>query len=396
MIFHRPQLADQLLCALQGKLAFGDAQNGLFLAAPRRTGKSTFLIQDLMPALKAAGIVVVYVDLWADKQRDPGSLIADAIGRALSDHLGLIAKTAKAAGLEKVKVAGALEIDTSKIGRADGLTLADALKKLGKLAKKPVALIIDEAQHALTSQAGEVAMTALKSARDQMNSPGNVQLMLVMSGSDRDKLLRLVNSSAAAFFGSRVERMPPLGEEFIAEIAARIEKQYKALKPVDVRALYASFQTFGSRPQLFMNALGEALNPVYDRQERFEVTVEKLAQDRRALDEQQMESDFLALREIEQVVVWRMLEQGEKFRPYDAEAHKFYAAKLGRAATTPQVQAAIEALRERDAPIVWRSARKEYVIEDAGMHRWYEKRVAAGQWPPEDPQAKLALGPAQG
>ena len=62
-----------------------------------------------------------------------------------------------------------------------------------------VALIIDEAQHALTSEAGEVTMTSLKSARDQMNQPGQANLMLVMSGSDRDKLLRLVVSAGAPF-----------------------------------------------------------------------------------------------------------------------------------------------------------------------------------------------------
>ena len=45
-------------------------------------------------------------------------------------------------------------------------------------------------------------MFALKSARDQMNMPGNAQLRLVMSGSDRDKLLRLVNTAAAPFFGA--------------------------------------------------------------------------------------------------------------------------------------------------------------------------------------------------
>jgi len=68
-----------------------------------------------------------------------------------------------------------------------------------EVAGKPVALIIDEAQHALTSESGENAMTALKSARDTLNGPDRVKLMLVMSGSYRDKLLRLVNTNGAAF-----------------------------------------------------------------------------------------------------------------------------------------------------------------------------------------------------
>ena len=41
--YHRAALAQQLVQALQGRALLGDAHNGLFLAAPRRTGKSTFL-----------------------------------------------------------------------------------------------------------------------------------------------------------------------------------------------------------------------------------------------------------------------------------------------------------------------------------------------------------------
>ena len=167
--FPREALAQELVAALRGQTVFGDAHNGLFLAAPRRTGKSTFLQADLKPALEAAGAVVAYVDLWADPRRDPGSLIADAIARALAPRLGVVSRAAKAAGLESVTIAGALKIDVSKIGKIDGVTLPDALRALHEAAKAPVALIVDEAQHALTSEAGEATMSALKSARDQLN-----------------------------------------------------------------------------------------------------------------------------------------------------------------------------------------------------------------------------------
>lgn len=35
-------------------------------------------------------MAVVYVDPWADAARDPGILIAEAIGRALQPHLGVV------------------------------------------------------------------------------------------------------------------------------------------------------------------------------------------------------------------------------------------------------------------------------------------------------------------
>lgn len=388
--FPRTALAQELVAALQGKPMLGDAHNGLFLAAPRRTGKSTFLQGDLRPALEAAGVAVVYVDLWADARRDPGALIAEAIARALQARLGLVARTARKAGLDKVKLGG-LEVDTSKIGKVDGLTLTEALRLLHEHVSQPVALIIDEAQHALTSEAGEAAMTALKSARDQLNRPGVVNLMLVMSGSDRDKLLRLVNTAGAPFYGSQVQRMPALGADFIAHVAALIEAQRPELKPVDQKALQQAFALFGERPQFFMAALGQVLSPLAGLTGRFEPALLVAAQQQQAQDESQMESDYLGLKPAEQAVLWRMLEQGVRFRPYDAEALRFYRDKVGHPVSVAQAQRALESLRQRMPALAWKSVRGEYALEDVAMHRWYEARVAAGQWPPMPHQGQLSL-----
>lgn len=380
--YPRTALAEELAAVLQGKTLFGDSHNGLFLAAPRRTGKSTFLQFDLMPVLEQKGVIVVYVDLWADQRRDPGALMAEAIGRALQPHLGHVAKMAKSAGLKSVNIAGWLKIDTSKIGKLEGATLPDALRALHETAKAPIALIVDEAQHALTSEAGEAAMAALKSARDQINRPDKVNLMLVMSGSDRDKLLRLVNTSGAPFYGSQVQRMPELGADFIAHIAQLIEIQRPELKPVDRETLLEAFKVFGARPQFFMEALGNALSPLSGLTSRFEPAVLDAARQRQVDDEAQMESDYLGLKPLEQAILWRLLEQGQRFRPYDGEALTFYRAKTGTSVSTQKVQNALETLRQRTPAIVWKSARGEYAVDDAAMHRWYAAKVKAKTWPP--------------
>lgn len=383
--YPRTHLAVELANALQGQLAFSDAPNGLFLAAPRRTGKSTFLQSDLSPELARRQVVVVYVDLWADQKRDPGSLIAEAVGRSLLKQLGVVAKATKSAGLESISVGG-LKIDTSKIGKVDGTTLADALRALVDAAKNPVALIIDEAQHALTSEAGETAMAALKSARDQLNRPDQVRLMLVMSGSDRDKLLRLVNTNAAPFYGSQIQRMPELGPDFVAHIAHLISRQRPDLGEVNQTALNEAFVLFGQRPQFFMDALGQVLSPLAAHDGRFEEALLAQALQRRHNDEAQMESDYTALKPLEQAVLWRMLEQGTRFRPYDAEALLFYNDKTGEKITVAKAQKALEGLRAHQPSLIWKSARSEYAVEDAAMLRWYAQRVAAGTWPPVGPQ----------
>ncbi|MCP5261218.1 MAG: ATP-binding protein [Rhodoferax sp.] len=394
-MFHFPRnaLAQELVAALRGQALFGDAHNGLFLAAPRRTGKSTFLQTDLKPALQATGTVVAYVDLWADPRRDPGALIADAIARVLAPHLGAVSRIARAAGLESVTIAGALKIDVSTIGKIDGVTLPDALRVLCEAAKAPVALIVDEAQHALTSEAGEATMSALKSARDQLNRPGEVNLMLVMSGSDRDKLLRLVNTNGSPFYGSQISRMPPLGQDFIDQVARLIAAQRPDLAPIDSVKLLQSFEHFGHRPQFFMEALGQALSPLSALQGmRFEQAVLQAAQQRQHAEEKQMESEYLALRPLEQALLWRLLDQGPRFRPYDGEALRFYRERVTDRVTPQMAQRALESLRERNPALVWKSARGEYAVDDAAMHRWFEQRVKDGRWPPADPQGQLAIG----
>jgi hypothetical protein len=386
--FPRSKLAKDTADAMQGRTLFGDAPNGLFLAAPRRTGKSTFLQRDLAPELERRGIAVVYVDLWADQTRDPGSLIAEAIGKCIDMHLGWVAKAAKSAHLDSISVGGALKMDTSKIGKPDGATLTAALLMLANSSGKPVALIVDEAQHALTSESGETAMAGLKAARDTINSPGQERLMLVMSGSDRDKLLRLVNTNGAPFYGSTVQRLPDLGKDFVEFVVTLIEVNSPQFMPIDSGKLLQAFQRFGARPQFLSAALADALSPLSEGEGRFEDQLLDAAQRRQVEDEAQMESEYLSLRPIEQAVLWRLLEQGSRFRPYDAEALKFYREKLngpGQAAvkvTAQTAQAAVESIRQRTPTLVWKSARGEYSLDDAMMQSWYAKRKAAGSWPP--------------
>ncbi len=124
--FRRPNLAANYCDALVGT-GIIDARSGLFLAAPRRTGKSTFLREDLLPAMLDRGWTTVYVDLWSNRAADPANLIAAAVKSALSKFNGVITKLAKATGLEKVNVFGALSLNFHSLDLPPNVTLLDAL-----------------------------------------------------------------------------------------------------------------------------------------------------------------------------------------------------------------------------------------------------------------------------
>ncbi|MGB0129734.1 MAG: hypothetical protein WBP72_18980, partial [Rhodocyclaceae bacterium] len=99
----------------------------------------------------------------------------------------------------------------------------------------------------------------------------------------------------------------------------------------------------------------------------------------------------LGLKPLEQAVLWRILELGPRFRPYDAEALAFYREQVGKA-SAQSAQNALETLRQRTPPLVWKSARGEYALEDAAMCRWFEEKKTAGSWPPRGPQGDLDFG----
>jgi hypothetical protein len=101
-IFHRTDLAMRMSERILSTQSGNASSSGLFLAAPRRTGKSTFLREDLTPALEKAKAYVLYVDLWADQSGDPGDAIVKTVRAALSTFEGVLLRIARAAGLDKI------------------------------------------------------------------------------------------------------------------------------------------------------------------------------------------------------------------------------------------------------------------------------------------------------
>ena len=95
-----------------------------------------------------------------------------------------------------------------------------------------------------------------------------------------------------------------------------------------------------------------------------------------------MASDYIGLPPAEQVVLWRLLEQGQKFRPYDAAALAFYEEKLGKKLSPAQAQNALDGLRGRNPSMVWKSLRGEYAVDDAAMHHLYDAATNDSAWPP--------------
>ncbi|MBW8832635.1 MAG: ATP-binding protein [Burkholderiales bacterium] len=363
--FHRRELAQAFADRILSPAVLAPARSGLFLAAPRRTGKSTFLREDLIPVLEAAGAAVLYIDLWADKTVDPGQAIVSMVRAALGGADGLVLKAFRKAGLDKVAVAG-LSFDVAKIGLGTGVTLSAALAALSDQLKRMIVLIIDEAQHAVTTTSGNDALFALKAARDELNSSEHHGLRIVATGSSQAKLALLRASKDQAFYKAMMQAFPPLERTFIEWFV----RNTGLAVHLDVDKAFELFAKTGYRPEVLIEALGNLQDGRRLTQDNvdseFAQTVHKAIED----SDEAMVKVVSSLTPLQGAVLRVMIQQGETYAPYAASTLEAYRKEIKRAAAeanvdVPNVQTALEALQNK--ALVWRAAHGEYALEEQGV-----------------------------
>jgi hypothetical protein len=365
VVYHRPELAARLAKLIMQVAVGSSASSGVFLAAPRRTGKSTFAREDLRPALEKAGAIVLYADLWQDLTKDPGLVIVEAVREAVGRSDGFITRLAKATGIEKVAVGG-LNFSLDKIGLGKDIDLTTALVALSDESQKLIVLMIDEAQHAITTEAGVAALFALKAARDELNSSRHHGLRVVCTGSNRDKLAMLRNSKDQAFFGASMVPFPTLDRNYIDWLCANIDLP----SPLDPAEVFELFKESGYRPEL-LGAAADAIRFDFfidpeNVRERFAELVRAQADELNA----NLKKVLHSLTPIQSAVIRVMGSMGDSYAPFEAPTMDLYAAAMkqaGIAQTTikvevPGVQQALIALQEKN--LVWKASRGVYAVEE--------------------------------
>jgi hypothetical protein len=381
-VFHRGVLASQIADGLVG-IGLGDFRSGLFLAAPRRTGKSTFLRADLIPECWTRGWLSVYVDLWSDRDADPADLISAAIGEALMHFEGRLAKLAKSVGIDKLSILRTVSWDFTKPTLPPNSTLTQALELLHRASEKMVVLVIDEAQHALTTSKGIKTMFALKAARDELNQgEGRNGLRLVFTGSSRDKLAHLVLNSKQPFFGSRVTPFPLLGDDFTQAYTEHLNARLASSNQLKAEDVSKAFDLVGHRPELLWNIIASVslgLGAASDLGALIRDGAETIRQEIWGEFESAYNSLTLPQRAVIEVMAVRS-HSGEPFSPFTDKTVQEFAQVLQRLGSDVQpapttIQAAIDVLREKE--LVWKSSRGAYALEDKAMSDWLIARVEA-------------------
>lgn len=379
-IYRRPALAAQMAEQLLNPGVLDEGlRSGLFLAGLRRTGKTTFLLNDLIPSLEEAGALVIYVDLWSDTQTSPAVLVLAAVRKTLTEL-----QTPASSILQKLKRLGSADVGAfgfkfgfklESVGTEGGPTLAQALTEVVDQAKTNVVLIVDEVQHAISSDDGNQMLLALKSARDAINprpgTPGH--FIFIGTGSHRALVNELTARRNQAFAGATSVPYPVLDEDYVEHLLNRLAHEGSASVPSLAVAIQA-FRTLGNRPEEMLKALRQLnrhLPPGGNPDEHLPViaaTLRSTAADIELMKVEQLGG--LATAIFERIAST----DGDVRGVFSAEAAADYTTALGREVRVEEIQPVVNALLA--ANLIMRRGHGMYGVTDPFVQEmWREKKA---------------------
>lgn len=256
--YPRSELADRYL----DLLAIGISSN-IALIAPRRKGKTLFILQDLAPRAQKKQYIPVYASLWQNINAPHEGLI-----NALEEAIAALDKRAALTRLLKAKIKkttlsndllGKMEVefaDSPSKPTSKELVYLDALlteleKKAGK---KQILLLIDEVQHLSTSKTFDPLTHTLRTMLDKRQG----RVKSIYTGSSRHYMNLLFNESQSPFYHF-VDSVPfpDLDETFIDFIRKKLADDHLLVIPK--KPLVKAFAYLNHSPYWMMKLVGHMI-----------------------------------------------------------------------------------------------------------------------------------------
>ncbi|MDR5780632.1 ATP-binding protein [Caballeronia sp. LZ065] len=385
MAYHRTELADEMARQILHPRALDPQfEAGVFLSGPRRIGKTTFIRQDLMPALQGQDAIVMYADLWSQVQANPADLVTGAIEQTLadlqkpaSDLFGRISRQLKR--VSEIDVGGGgfkFGFKLDQLGKKTGPTLAAVFTEVVEKTRANVVLIIDEIQHAMGSAAGNELLLALKAARDAVNlEPGMPgKLFIIGTGSHRAQVQEMVMRGNQAFQGAWSQPFPLLGEDYVTYVLDQTREQLGDRLPTLPVAINA-FQQLGSRPEEMLKALIALRDSPSDLAPDAQLPIIVQALRHSAADVEISRAESLG--DLATAVFHRIcLSDGPTGGFYSAETNQALTSEIGMPVSQSAVQNALLSLT--DANLVMSTGKGKYDATDPFVKiAWRESRGLA-------------------
>ncbi|MES2128870.1 MAG: hypothetical protein V4463_16495 [Pseudomonadota bacterium] len=340
----------------------------LVLFAPRRKGKTEFLLDDLLPMADAAGYRTVYCSMWQNRS-DPLAALLQALAKAAQPRtLGEKVQDRLLRPLKKTS----LELELGPLGKLKGeaeFNARDAqsqaqLQRLPELvdavldaSKGKVLIAIDEVQH-LAKPEFEELVAALRTTLDVRKRA----VKTVFTGSSRNRLQQMFSQIKAPLFQfSQSTDFPDLDSAFVAFMLNAFH--LATGRTVALANALAAFDQLSHTPGLFHDAVERLMKR--GGTDLQQVATQVLAESR---DASGYIERLLQMRPLDREVIRVVVERA----PLYNEATRLRLARAigieGEPLTARQVQVAVERLVTEQ--IIYQAERGVYRIEDDQLAEW--------------------------
>lgn len=361
--YPRTDLANSYLDTLQAGLI-----SSAVLFAPRRKGKTEFLLEDLLPAAESAGYRTVYCSMWQNRS-DPLAALLYALASATKPRtLGEKLKEKISRPLKKTS----LEFDAGPIGKVTAeaeftarndarqaalQSLPDLVDAVVAASRGKVLIAFDEIQHLAKPEFQEL-VAALRTTLDVRKK----SVKTVFTGSSRNRLQMMFSQIKAPLFQfSQTTDFPDLDERFVGFIMNAFTQATG--RTVAIAEANAAFAALSHTPGLLHDAVERLMK--IGGTNILAVADQVLIESRDASGYIQRLIDMRPLdREVMRAVTERVPLYTEETRRRLARA----VGIEGEPLTTRQVQIAVDRLVSEQ--IIYQAGRGVYEIEDDQLAAW--------------------------
>ncbi len=352
--------------------------SALAIIEPRRRGKTTFLLEDLMPAAAAGGMLPIYINLAATSgELEPflAAMIKSALGQASGTMASLkalgksrVKKISGKASLTSIELGGEFELDSAAAPGA----LASVFVELAAT-RRDVVFLLDEV-HRLGESAAHTVAWSLRSLLDTHRK----SMKVVATSSSAASYELFVTGEKRAFnrWFTRTT-LEPLGDAFVAHLA-EVTRRHFPKHTVGKGDLSAAFAALGQSPKFLRDYLNQRLlNPTIGHTQALQFAAAEAAR------ESGHEDAFLRLVPLHKIVLVAIA-SGQKELFGEAALKAAGSVLTGEPVPKTVMQKTLRSLAMNGWII--RAARGEYVLADSLFEQWLADQIKTGLLPAPVPR----------
>lgn len=361
-IWHYPRhtLANQILNMFESGLS-----SALIFFAPRRMGKTQFLLKDIRPLAQKRKWHVLYHSFLDSSQNAQENFTLALIKFAAES--GVIKSETPSSRIKKLAAgAGTLQASVEFHNpQSIKLTLKELIDALSTL-KKPTLLLLDEVQVLAQAKANRDFVAALRTALDTNKD----KIKIIFTGSSQAGLRRMFSKSDAPFFhfGQNLP-FPEFDRGFINHLACLFYRITQ--KILDEEALWQAFLRLSKVPQLIRSLVEQlVLDPslnIKQAQKQLLVSI---------IDDREYKTYWENSRPLERLLLNAIASKQNGL--FSKKNCSNFSKHLNKNVGVSTIQSAIRSLKH-ERLIVSGEERGSYHIDDPNFKHWLIRRMRQGQ-----------------